>query len=368
MHVEVSEQHLLRRGRADASLRTLDRLFCAPLHLAGPCVAEYLPRAVGLPEDAVAGRQDHRDEQHSDPQPGQHEATSHDFPPGLTLPPGALGSLLEPHLRALHRPQTAPGTTLLHAQRPHSRQQLGYNSNMSWRPILWLALCGLLTPQTGMATTLLLQDRGTFAHSYVVESPEFSEDTQASEIRSLDDFDSVSTSAAQLPLGVATSSASLESKLGTETIEAHGLAASTLIISETGQLAENPADSFFEVVFEIERERPYRLRGRVDSTVFEGEGFASVELSYFGILPVVDHAAGGNNFSVFDESGVLAVGRYRLTAFALTQGEVRGDVSSPASQASFALNLTLPEPTLQTAGAFSLLVLARLARARRRAE
>jgi len=219
-----------------------------------------------------------------------------------------------------------------------------------------------------MATTLLLQDRGTFAHSYVVESPEFSEDTQASEIRSLDDFDSVSTSAAQLPLGVATSSASLESKLGTETMEAHGLAASTLIISETGQLAENPADSFFEVVFEIERERPYRLRGRVDSTVFEGEGFASVELSYFGILPVVDHAAGGNNFSVFDESGVLAVGRYRLTAFALTQGEVRGDVSSPASQASFALNLTLPEPTLQTAGAFSLLVLARLARARRRAE
>ena len=217
-----------------------------------------------------------------------------------------------------------------------------------------------------MAATILTQDRGTFARSYVVESPDFSEDSQASEIRSLDAFDSISTSTAQLPAAIATSSASLESTLGTETMQAHGLAASTLFITEGDQLAETPADSFFEVTFEIQRERPYRLQGRVDSTAFDGEGFASVELSYFGIFPIVDHAAGGSNFSVFDESGTLAAGRYRLTGFALTQGEVSGDVASPAAQASFELNLTLPEPTAETTAAFGLLVLARLARARRR--
>lgn len=238
---------------------------------------------------------------------------------------------------------------------------------MILRLITWIALCVLLVSGEGMATTILSQDRGTFARSYVVASPEFREDIQTSEIRSFDDFDAISTSTAQLSPMVATSSASLESTLGTETMQAQGSAASTLVISEGDRLAETPADSFFEVLFDIQRERPYQLQGRVDSTTFEGaEGFASVELSYFGLFPIVDHAAGGTNFSVFDESGILAVGRYRLTGFALTQGEVSGNVSSPAAQASFELNLTLPEPTTQTAAAFSLLVLAGLARARRR--
>ena len=243
---------------------------------------------------------------------------------------------------------------------------MGYNGHMSWRLVIWFAVCGLLAPGEGMAVTILGQDRGTFARSYLVESPDFSEDIQASEIRSLDAFDSISTSTAQLPPAVATSSASLESTLGAETMQARGLAASTLVITEGDRLAETPADSFFEVLFEIKRERPFRLQGRVDSTVFEGEGFASVELSYFGIFPIVNRAAGGSNFSVFDESGTLAVGGYRLTAFALTRGEVNGNISSPAAQASFALNLTLPEPATGTAATFSLLVIAFLARARPR--
>ena len=91
-----------------------------------------------------------------------------------------------------------------------------------------------------------------------------------------------------------------------------------------------------------------------------------MELAFLGIFASAVHTAGGNEVEEFDDTGTLAAGPYRLTAFALTHGEVTGDVSSPTAQASFEMIFEVPEPNPSTGASLSLLVLAGLARARRR--
>ena len=232
--------------------------------------------------------------------------------------------------------------------------------------LMSLCICGWMVSQPASSVTLVSQDRGTFAHSHVIQSPLFDEDIQASETRGFEDFDAVDISSAELEPLVASSSASLESSLAPQTFRALGTATSALVAPEDNRRAETPADSFFEIIFEVEEEHPYRLSGEVRAEASEAEAFAVVELVYDGSSVETEHAAGGNEVADFEKSGTLAVGSYRLTAFALTHGEVAGDISSPTSQASFELVFQVPEPPLNAGVSASLLLLAGLAAARRK--
>ena len=146
---------------------------------------------------------------------------------------------------------------------------------------------------------------------------------------------------------------------------------------ESDRLVETPADSFFELIFDAEEGEPFRLKGQVDALAFAAEAFASVELVRLADDAIVaEHAAFGGEYDRFDDTGTLAAGRYRLTAFALSYGEVGGglvgggdvggDISSPAALASFRAVFLVPEPLPGTGAAVALLVLVRLAKARRR--
>ncbi|MFP6608199.1 MAG: hypothetical protein VCC19_16635 [Myxococcota bacterium] len=232
--------------------------------------------------------------------------------------------------------------------------------------MLLLVICGSVATPPAYAVTIVEQERGTFARSHVIRSPNFQEDVEASETRTLEAFDAMATSNAHLLPLVATSSAWLESSLGTRTTRAQGGATSILVAPESGRRAEAPADSFFEIIFDVEEEQPFRLQGQVDSLALDSEAFAFVELLYYGILVIAEHTAGGGEYDRFDDTGTLAAGRYRLTALALSYGETAGDASSPAALASFQLAFEVPEPTSNTGAGISLLVLAGLARARRR--
>jgi hypothetical protein len=229
-----------------------------------------------------------------------------------------------------------------------------------------VAAQALVAAQSLRADTLVLQERGTFARSYIAQFPDFREEVQASEAPSFQDFQAADTSTAQLPPAITTSSASLDSRVEIGSMHARGAATSTRVAPDKDRYTETPADSFFEVLFDIEEEKPFRLQGQVDAVTSGGEGFASVELIYFGIFEISQHKAGGGEFDRFDDTGSLAPGRYRLTALALAHGEVDGETSSPSARANFQFALTLPEPTPDAAAAVSLLALAALARARRR--
>ena len=236
--------------------------------------------------------------------------------------------------------------------------------------LLLLWFCGWVVSHPAYAVTLVAQDRGTFARSHVIESPLFDEDIQAAETverQDFEDFDAVDTSRAELDPLSASSSASLASSLTPQSFRALGTAASALAAPESDRRAETPADSFFEILFEVEEEQPYRLRGEVNAeTADDAEAFAVVELVYDGSSVEAEHTAGGNEIDKFDDTGSLAVGSYRLTAFALTHGEVAGEISNPTSQASFELIFQVPEPTPNVGIPFSLLLLAGLAAARRK--
>ncbi|MED5261211.1 MAG: hypothetical protein VX574_02260, partial [Myxococcota bacterium] len=157
---------------------------------------------------------------------------------------------------------------------------------------LWI--CGWMVSQPASSVTLVSQDRGTFAHSHVIQSPLFDEDIQASETRDFEDFSAVDTSSAELEPLTASSSASLESSLDSHTFRALGAATSTLAAPESDRRAETPADSFFEIIFEVEEEQPYRLQGEVRAEASDAEAFAVVELVYDGSSVETEHAAGGN--------------------------------------------------------------------------
>lgn len=222
-----------------------------------------------------------------------------------------------------------------------------------------------------MAATFVEQDRGTFARSHVVHAPEFREEIRSSETRTFEAFESFDKSDAYLSPSIATSSAWLESQIGGGRADARGGSTSIGVVPERDRRLEAPADSFFELIFDAEEGEPFRLQGQVDALAFDAEGFASVEIVEIvalgeGVI-VTEHAAGAGEWDRFDVAGTLAAGRYRLTAFALTHGEVEGDAASPAALASFRTVFSLPEPSPNTATAVSLLVLAWLARARRRA-
>ncbi|MEE2672993.1 MAG: hypothetical protein VX466_04305 [Myxococcota bacterium] len=230
---------------------------------------------------------------------------------------------------------------------------------------LSLLICGSVASPAS-AVTLLLQERGTFARSHAIHSPDFVEDIQASETQSFEAFDAMDTTRAQLQPLSAASSASLTSSLGAQTIQASGTVTSTLMAPESDRRAQTPADSFFEVFFNVTEVQPYRLRGQVSTQATDAEAFALVELAYYGIFVGVEHTAGGNEINDFDDTGTLSIGPYRLTAFALSHGEVAGEAANPAAQASFEMIFEVPEPTPNSAAGVSLLVLAGLARAHRR--
>jgi len=231
---------------------------------------------------------------------------------------------------------------------------------------LSLLICGSVASPAS-AVTLLLQERGTFARSHAIHSPDFVEDIQASETQTFEAFDATDTTSAQLQPLSAASSASLTSSLGAQIIQASGIVTSTLMAPESDRRAQTPADSFFEVWFTVEEEQPYRLRGQVSTQATDAEAFASVELAFLGIFASAVHTAGGNEVEEFDDTGTLSSGyAYRLTAFVLSHGEVAGEVASPAAQASFEMIFEVPEPTPNSLAGVSLLVLFGLARVRRR--
>ncbi len=228
-------------------------------------------------------------------------------------------------------------------------------------------LIGSLVASHSMAATRVGQDRGTFARSHVVHAPDFREDVQASETRSFETFEAFDTSDAYLPPSIATSSAWLDSRIRARTVHARGGATSILVAPESDRRVETPADSFFELIFDAEEGEPFRLQGQVDALAFDAEGFASVELVRLaGETIVTEHAAFGGEYDRFDDAGTLTAGRYRLTAFALTHGEVEGDIGSPAALASFWAVFSVPEPPLGIGAAVTLLVLTGLAKVRRR--
>ncbi len=243
--------------------------------------------------------------------------------------------------------------------------------------LLSLFFGSLMASQSAMAATVVGQDRGTFARSHIVHAPDFREDVQASETRTFGAFEAFDTSDAYLPPSIATSSAWLDSRIGTRRAQARGGATSILVVPESDRLVETPADSFFELIFGAEEGEPFRLEGQVDALAFAAEAFASVELVRLADDAIVaEHVAFGGEYDRFDDTGTLAAGRHRLTAFALSYGEVGGglvgggdvggDISSPAALASFRAVFLVPEPSSGTGAAVALLVLVRLAKARRR--
>lgn len=236
-------------------------------------------------------------------------------------------------------------------------------------PLLFIALfLGVTAASSVTAATIVSQDRGTFARSWAVQSPEFQEDVQAGETRTFEPFTRFDTSHALLPPSIGTSSAWLASRIGTLRTSVRGSALSILVAPGGDRLVEAPADSFFELVFDVEEGETFVLQGHVDALAFDAEGFASVELvDLDSTVIIAQHVAGAGEYDPFEDTGTLTAGRYRLTAFALSQARVQGEGGDayPAALASFHAVFAVPEPSLDSGGIVALLVIAVAATARR---
>jgi hypothetical protein len=228
-----------------------------------------------------------------------------------------------------------------------------------------LVLACFVISQSAEAAGFERQERGIYSRSSVVHSPDVQAETASSESATTGRFERLDSTNAILLPSIATSTSWQGSSIALRSASARGGATSIVYVPEADRRAETPADSFFEVQFEAAEGEPFRLRGKVDALAFAAEAFAAVEIADLDDGRVVFEAeAGPGEHQSFDELGTLPAGRYRLTAFALSYGEVagelrqpRGALPQPASLASFEAVLFVPEPDVTIAGRLVLAVL-----------
>jgi len=221
-------------------------------------------------------------------------------------------------------------------------------------------------PVEAGALTVVEQDRGVFARSYVVHSPAFQEDALAEEALAFEPFSASLDGDAGVTPSLAVAAANIQSTLSEQRIQASGGADVAVDVSENDRHAEAPADSFFEVIFDIESEAAFMIEGSLDAWATAGDAYASVELvELSGPAVVLESFSAGTGPASFVAYGSLPAGRYRLTALAVSHAGIEGSPGAPEGLASYGAVLLVPEPSGVAGGwaiAATMVVMARYRR------
>jgi hypothetical protein len=232
--------------------------------------------------------------------------------------------------------------------------------------VWFLALLVAGIPVEASALTLVEQDRGVFARSYVVHSPVFQEDVAAGEALAFEPFSVPLSSDASLTPSLAVAAANMQSTLSEQRIYASGGTDVAVDVPESDRHAEAPADSFFEVIFDIESEVAFMIEGNLDGQGTGGDAYASVELvELLGPAVVSESFSAGTGPASFVSYGSLPAGRYRLTALAVAHAGIEGTPGAPEGSASYDAVLFVPEPGGVAGGWAIAATVAVMARCRR---
>ena len=226
----------------------------------------------------------------------------------------------------------------------------------------------VLAATAAPAATISQAEQGVFSRAYVIHAPAFEEDVGVAETSEPVPFNASLATEATLGLSLVDAHAELDSSIVGAQVTAFGEARTGLSLIDTGRHADAPADAFFEVVLDVAGEdEPFALSGRVVGFAIGGEGFAAVELVDAATDEVLAaYVAQAGERRTFAETGLLSVGSYRFTAFAIAHAGTEDASAYRAGFASFDAVLTVPEPSAPFQRAAGVATLALLLVSRRR--
>lgn len=232
----------------------------------------------------------------------------------------------------------------------------------------WAATAGAIT------LTPLEQERGVFTEAVSAAASAFQEDFGPDEVSDFSPFASSVGSSAASSDASADAWADTDSSLGPEALEASGAASAAALAAAGDARGRAPADSFFQVSFEIDAAQTLGLLGHVASQASgsDADAWSRIELVDESTgSALVSHEVGPGGDVWFTQEIALAAGTpYRLTATSLAHAEAVGSAAGSSGDASHAVYLPEPGRALQlAAGLAGLALLAgRRAQAARRAE
>jgi hypothetical protein len=156
------------------------------------------------------------------------------------------------------------------------------------------------------------------------------------------------SSAATTAIASAVAEASLVSALEPFGLSAIGSVSATATTTALDARGRAPANSFFELLFQVDATGDVPIAGRVQAANggAEGDAWASVELvEVVGGATLVSYEAAPGADILFDESVALQANTtYRLTAQSLAYAQASQIVESSTGSASYAI--AVPEPSL----------------------
>ena len=222
------------------------------------------------------------------------------------------------------------------------------------KAVVWaLALFCVMLPGAVSALTLtyLDQERGVVSAALAAEASDFDERYDPAESSDFFSFDTSVNSVATTAAASAVAEAGLDSALGTLGMSAAGQALATATTTELGARGRSPADSFFELLFQVDEAGDVPFSGRVQAAFVgaDGDAWASVELVDVdaGATLVSYQAAPGDDVT-FDQSVALEANTpYRVTAQSQAYAQASQVVQSSTGSASYSIAVPEPSPQLQ---------------------
>jgi len=230
-------------------------------------------------------------------------------------------------------------------------------------PLTWLL------PGAALALTMTLQgqERGVVSAALAAEASGFEERYDPAESSDFFDFDVPVTSSATTTSASATAFSSLDSSLGALVVSADGQVSATAATTALDARGRAPADSFFEVLFQVDVSGDVLFAGNVQAAFdgADGDAWASVELvDVDGASTLVSYEAAPGEDIAFDQTVSLAANTtYRLTAQSLAYAQASEIIESSAGSASYMI--AVPEPSMPLQFVVSWAVLFGLQRWRR---